>query len=264
MTEQIVQVGVGTGAALTAGYTLKTVLGPTLSLLGEDISKLYAAGRDRIIEKAMGKGITEGDGKASNPRITQEVFRSGCLADSEICAEYFGGILASSRTADGKDDSALPFLDEVKRLSSKQLHLHYVIYSSLNKLVVKPEARKLSVSRDEFQSHRVVFSVWELVLMGLVPATDAAVLHRSGLIHAYDIRAKTTEDKLDARGYASFQPTTFGVMLFAASTGDLVRYLNFANEQFADYNKVPLPLQFYSDINEAQEKMLPMSVPEKV
>ena len=52
---------------------------------------------------------------------------NGAVTDDEVCAEYFGGILAASRTEDGKDDSAIQFVDCIKAMSAKQLHLHYAI-----------------------------------------------------------------------------------------------------------------------------------------
>jgi len=55
----------------------------------------------------MGKNLE--DGKAANLRVTRDVIWNGAVTDDEVCAEYFGGILAASRTEDGKDDSAIQF-----------------------------------------------------------------------------------------------------------------------------------------------------------
>jgi hypothetical protein len=56
-----------------------------------------------------------------------------------ICAEYFGGILAASRSADGNDDSAIGYLNLIKSLSCSQLRLHYFIYTAFQKLLTERE-----------------------------------------------------------------------------------------------------------------------------
>jgi hypothetical protein len=68
--------------------------------------------------------------------VARDVLWNGALTNDEVCAEYFGGILASSRSEDGSDDGVIYYVDVIKSLSSKQLKLHYVIYNSFNKLWV--------------------------------------------------------------------------------------------------------------------------------
>src|SRR3989344_8462949 len=115
-----------------SAYAAKKGLGPTLDMVGEDFQKLYEKGRDLIIEKAKGKIENIDDGHRANLRIAREVFWSGSFSEEAICAEYFGGILASSRSKDGKDDDNLYFVNVIKNLSSTELHLHYIIYNSFN------------------------------------------------------------------------------------------------------------------------------------
>ena len=81
------------------------------------------------------------DGKTANVRVAHGVLTGGAFSDSEICAEYFGGILASSRTDEGRNDDAIQFVEVTKSLSSRQLHLHHVIYNRLNKLLVTNETQ---------------------------------------------------------------------------------------------------------------------------
>src|SRR5215213_6779942 len=74
---------------------LQKVFGPVLGLVGEDLQRVYAAGRDAILANAYKKVEDPGDGKQANLRVTRDVLWNGSFADSEICAEYFGGIMAS-------------------------------------------------------------------------------------------------------------------------------------------------------------------------
>ena len=76
-------------------WMLQKVFGPVLGLVGEDLQRVYAAGRDAILANAYKKVEDPGDGKQANLPVTRDVLWNGSFADSEICAEYFGGIMAS-------------------------------------------------------------------------------------------------------------------------------------------------------------------------
>jgi len=52
------------------------------------------------------------DGKRANQRVTRDALWNGAFTDDEVCAEYFGGILASSRTEESKDDDAIEFVEQ--------------------------------------------------------------------------------------------------------------------------------------------------------
>lgn len=82
--------------SLPGEWALKKAFGPVLGELGEDMKKLYATGRDRIIAFGYNKISNVDDGKSANLRVTRDVFWNGSFTDEAICAEYFGGILASS------------------------------------------------------------------------------------------------------------------------------------------------------------------------
>src|SRR5437870_5762225 len=92
-------------------WAVKKVLGPVLQEFGDDIKKLYAKGRDSILNAAYKKITNPDDGKRANLRVAHDVFSNGVFTDDEVCAEYFGGILATSRSDEGKDDAAIQFVD---------------------------------------------------------------------------------------------------------------------------------------------------------
>lgn len=66
-----------------------------------------------------------------NPRVLKGVCEEGRFIEDSFCAEYFGGVLSSARSLDGQDDSAISFLTMIKSLSTKQLRLHFIVYSLL-------------------------------------------------------------------------------------------------------------------------------------
>ena len=97
-------------------WAIKKAFGPLLSELGEDLQRLYVVGRDRLLAAATRKIENIDDGRVPNLRVARDVLWNGAVSDDEVCAEYFGGILASSRTDDGKDDSCIQFVDVIKSL----------------------------------------------------------------------------------------------------------------------------------------------------
>jgi hypothetical protein len=143
---------------------IESVLGPTAKEIGQDLRTLYIKGRDLILRKAFKKLKNPNDGKKANLRVARDVFWNGSFTDEAICAEYFGGILASSRSEDGKDDSGIFFLDIIKSLSSSQLKMHYIIYRTLNKILVTNENKKtLNPGNEiEIRNEKIFFTLFEI------------------------------------------------------------------------------------------------------
>jgi hypothetical protein len=56
------------------------------------------------------------------------------FCDDELTAEYFGGVLASSRTENGRDDRGASFLSLIGRLSSYQIRSHFFFYRIIREL----------------------------------------------------------------------------------------------------------------------------------
>ena len=116
---------------------LNKLLGPTAEYLGEKTKGLVEKADinlDNIFKKAWAKlgNRIEQPGIIS-PRILKNISDEGCFCEDELAAEYFGGILASSRSEEGRDDRGLSYLDVVKTLSVYQIRLHYYFYSLLRK-----------------------------------------------------------------------------------------------------------------------------------
>jgi hypothetical protein len=171
-------------------WALQRLFGPTFDAIGGDLQNVYKAAINGILNAALRKTPNVEDGKTANVRVAHGVLTGGAFSDSEICAEYFGGILASSRTDEGQDDDAIQFVEVTKSLSSRQLHLHYAIYNRLNKLLVTNETQVNVGMSSELDAHRAWFSTIELgSLLKLQVATDLNILFKQGLIlqcHLYE------------------------------------------------------------------------------
>ncbi len=124
-------------AALASKDVLTKLLGPTAEYIGGEIEGLVEKCNINIGDiflKAYHKlgGRVEQPG-AVNPRVLKNVFEDGKFCEDELSKEYFAGVLASSRTKDGKDDRGVTNAKLVSNLSSYQIRTHYIFYTLLRR-----------------------------------------------------------------------------------------------------------------------------------
>ena len=65
------------------------------------------------------------------PRVLKEVLDEGSFCDDPLTAEYFGGVLASSRSQVSRDDRGASWSALVARLSTYQVRSHFLIYRAI-------------------------------------------------------------------------------------------------------------------------------------
>ncbi len=244
---------------VTAGtitYLGKQLLGKTFDVISSDIADLYKSGRDRIIEKSTKKISNLDDGKTANLRVARDVFWNGSFTDDAICAEYFGGILASSRSVDGKDDSGVYYVDLIKSLSSSQLSLHYLIYFCLNQTFIKKSEKKsLNVGQEsELQREKIFISLNELSsILKSDLGRDLHALHAKGLIGEFQTGHHDLKngDKIPNLRVA---PKTLGVQLFAVAHNKIDEWRNFPTFEFSKFEELGVPNFYGSNITELLEK----------
>ncbi len=223
---------------------LKNVLGPTSMEIGEDIKTLYKTGRDLILRKGLSKIEDINDGQMANLRVARDVFWNGSFSNEAICAEYFGGILAASRSADGKNDSGVFYVDIIKSLSSGQLKMHYIIYRCLNRaLLTNEEKRTINPGQENQVSREGIFIPLLEILDQLNPEDVGAVLHglsAKKLIGTF----QTDNQKLEGEKtlpYLKVYPTSLGVQLFAIANNKFKDWRNFSIQDFGDFDEIKLP-----------------------
>lgn len=229
-------------------WALQKLFGPSLDAMGADLYRAYEAARNGILNAAIRKTPDMEDGKRTNIRVAHGVLAGGAFSDSEICAEYFGGILASSRSEEGQNDDSIQFVEVTKSLSSKQLHLHYVIYNRMNKLFVANGTQVNVGMSTEIQTQKLWFSSVELSLMGLKVDTDFNILWKHGLTSDYQTNIEKRDDGVVP--YCSVVPTTFGVMLYAASHNRYEEWRQFNSQDFGDYKGISLPLIYKNSFDD--------------
>lgn len=141
------------------------ILGPTAEYLGEGIKKYtekQLANLRNIFENAGKKlGSRIEDPGRIPPKILKGILHEGSFCEDEVGAEYFGGVLASSKTEIERDDRGAHFIELLSRLSSYQIRSHYLFYhviltlyagSALNpNLATEVKKMKTYIHMDEYK-----------------------------------------------------------------------------------------------------------------
>lgn len=181
--EPITTVGAGL-AILGSKDILNKILGPTADYIGGEAKGLIEKcniNLNNVFNRAKEKlGSRLEDDGAVSPRVFRHVFEDGRFADEEIVVEYYGGLLAGSKSESGKDDQALPYLAKVQQMSANQLRLHFIFYYELLR-IHKHSGTNLGLGTDWPKLSLVI--PHELYLQSL-PAKDAAQKYWKIMTHA--------------------------------------------------------------------------------
>lgn len=119
---------------------IKALLGPTFDYLGGELrnfTEFRVKQIGRIFQNAqskLGERINSQGGVP--PKVLKMIFNEGSFSDDNLLVEYFGGVLASSRTDMGRDDRGARIAKIIDSLSVYQIRTHYLIYSVAHKLFI--------------------------------------------------------------------------------------------------------------------------------
>jgi hypothetical protein len=154
------------GTAIGSAKIVEKLLGPTADYLGtglkqwteksfENMGRIFKSAQRRLGDKINQPG-------AIPPRVLKGILQEGPFCDDPLSADYFGGVLASSRSSVSRDDRGSRFVSILSNLSSYQVRSHYIFYSLFRKLygdsglqlTTQPDRHKLQmfVPCDAFNS----------------------------------------------------------------------------------------------------------------
>lgn len=126
------------GSAIGGAKLVERILGPTADYVGVGLKNWTdkrIRNTGRIFEKAAEKlGAKINDPGAVPPKVLKEILEEGSYCDDELTAEYFGGVLASSRSGVTRDDRAASYLKLIAELSSYQIRFHFIAYCLFREL----------------------------------------------------------------------------------------------------------------------------------
>ena len=138
MPEPVTTIGLSAVAAYLGKDGITKILGPTADYLGvslKDFAKKRADNVGRIFgnaEKKLGNKINQ-SGQVP-PKVLKTIIDEGSYSDDTVAVEYFGGVLASSRTESGRDDRGARIGKILDNMSVYQIRSHYIVYTIIRKL----------------------------------------------------------------------------------------------------------------------------------
>lgn len=123
------------GSALGGAKLVEKMLGPTAEYVGgglrnwterrvHNVANVFANAKRKLGDRIEEPG-------AIPPRVLKEVLDEGSYCDDPLTAEYFGGVLASSRSQVSRDDRGAHWSSLVARLSAYQVRSHFLIYRAI-------------------------------------------------------------------------------------------------------------------------------------
>ena len=236
------------GSLLASKDIIIKVLGPTADYIGESLRNVVGKSADNlgsIFDNAHKKlGDKAEKTGAVPPRVLKGVLTEGVFCDDSLTAEYFGGVLASSKSEISRDDRGVYFNALISRLSTYQIRSHYVFYRILKNLY---DGNDLNIGTD---SMRMTFFVPIIVYVKALDFVEdeekekfsvlldhAMVgLHNEGLCK-YSMGSKAhlqKQHKTISEDGIIFHPTCLGIELFHWVHGrsDLapISFLDIANQ----------------------------------
>ena len=127
-----------TGLSGAIGDILKKLVEPLAEELGQDLLEYKRRRRENADKILLNAGEKLGDKLNSPGRVPLKVFKTvineGSYFDDAVATEYFGGVLASSRTEVDRDDRGARLAKMIDNMSAYQLRSHYLIYSTISEL----------------------------------------------------------------------------------------------------------------------------------
>ena len=84
-----------------------------------------------LIKEKLGENINN-PGQVP-PKVLKTIVNEGSYCEDSVAVDYFGGILASSRTELGRDDRGARIAKILDAMSTYQIRSHYVFYSLIKK-----------------------------------------------------------------------------------------------------------------------------------
>jgi hypothetical protein len=110
---------------------LTRVLGQSGDAVDEALRR-YTERRLRNVQRVVGCANAKSgslDASATvSLRVAHLVLEDGSQCDDELMASYLGGLVAASRTPQGRDDRVVSWSDVVTSLSALQIRAHYLLY----------------------------------------------------------------------------------------------------------------------------------------
>ncbi len=161
------------GSALGSVKIIEKILGPTADYLGQGIRDWTQKSVNNVgvvFKKAANKlGERIDQPGTVPPRVLKGILQEAPFCDDELSAEYFGGILASSRSLVPRDDRATALISLISRMTTYQIHSHFIFYSIFKTLY---DGQNLSATSPEHRDKMQTFVPVRIFMEALSVSAD--------------------------------------------------------------------------------------------
>lgn len=125
-----------TGLSAATAWSGRKLLGPLFDEMAQDLRQRYAERRARNLEAILDAGARRLGSELEKPgtvppRLLGLLLDEASWCEDEVLSEYWGGVLAASRTPDGRDDRGITWAKAISRLSRFQVRAHYLLYTAM-------------------------------------------------------------------------------------------------------------------------------------
>ncbi|WP_018294693.1 hypothetical protein [Mariprofundus ferrooxydans] len=273
MPEPITTVGIGAIAAYLGKDGLQKLLGPTADYLGgelqeftkkriENVGKIFSNAEQKLGENINSPGQVP-------PKVLKTIVNEGSYCEDSVAVDYFGGILASSRTELGRDDRGARIAKILDGMSTYQIRSHYIIYSLIKKKFTGSGYKYNMEDRPKMQLFipmnvyiaSMQFDEKEIQQFGAILNHALFGLSNDDLIENFQYGPKDHMQKSfpDATSDGILvSPSAFGAELYLWGYGEGNRELSFAlnDGELIDLPDVPLLLDGVATANKEHNKAL--------
>lgn len=184
----MIDTGTGMAAlalALGGKELIAKLLGPTAEYLGNEI-QTFAAKRVKTVgdifsnaSKKLGSKI-ESEAGGVAPKVLKGILDEGSYAQDGFTVEYFGGVLASSRSGISRDDRGAYMNALIGRLSTYQIRTHYIVYRLIKELF---DGQKINVGFSTERGKLRIFIPFDVYLPAMDMVDEEMANFTSILIH---------------------------------------------------------------------------------
>ncbi|HHT9159931.1 MAG TPA: hypothetical protein ACFYEH_08710 [Candidatus Brocadiaceae bacterium] len=223
------------GSAIGGAKVVEKILGPTADYIGGQLKEWTerkvknTANISKNAEKKLGDKINK-DGKVP-PKVLKGILEEGAWCEEELQVEYFGGVLASSRSGVSRDDRGAYFVSLISRLSTYQLRSHYLVYQSIKKTF---DGQSMNIGEGEDRTKMELFIPFSTYIQAMDFTQEESKNIQNIIIHS--IWGLNKEDLIDRIQYGTLEyiqkrykdakvpgiilePTILGVELFMWAYG---------------------------------------------
>lgn len=273
MPEPITTVGIGAIAAYLGKDGLQKLLGPTADYLGgelqeftkkriENVGKIFSKAEQKLGENINSPGQVP-------PKVLKTIVNEGSYCEDSVAVDYFGGILASSRTELGRDDRGARIAKILDGMSTYQIRSHYIIYSLIKKKFTGSGYKYNMEDRPKMQ----LFIPMDAYIASM--QFDEKELQKFSAILNHALFGLNNDDLIDGFQYGPEEhikkhfpdatsdgiivsPSAFGAELYLWGYGEGNRELSFAlnDDELIDLPDVPLVLDGVATSNKEHNKAL--------